>query len=423
MFQNTFTRKDTVKKLASPFFFVCASTLSIFFCSFAISVHAKETNQNEKESKKIFSIKVLLEEQNALQKQKIVIAADDGFILRSPVGIESKRAQLLHKKLHLIIKNNTMYVRCKDSAYRRITYDSLSVSPIKGILHYNDKSYHGTIILRLNKKNNKLMLINQLSLDDYIYSVLRSECLSYWPHEMQKVQAIISRTYALYHMKQMKNKHKDNAFYDIKNTNSNQVYNGFHHCVHLKKAVTDTHNVVLTYQGAVAFTEFDICCGGIIPSHMKYKDFDKPYLFRKNQCLFCKGKTHFEWNKNINKQEFINHLKTNPKITKKIEKLGNLLDINVKEKDKAGILHSLVLNGSKKRVTLTGNELKSSISSIKSLTITVTKAKNRVRIKGFGFGHQRGLCQLGARELVARGKKYNEILSYYYPKTKLTCLN
>lgn len=394
-----------------------------FFCSLQAR-SKKQKKQNHQESliqpQKNFLIRVLLEEKNAQEQQKIVLAADKGFILRSPLEQVSKKAHLLHKKLHLIIKNKKMYVRCKDGIYRRIKYDSLSISPIKDILHYNEKSYHGTLVLRIDEKNNKFMLINHLSLDDYIYSVLRFEGLSYWPHEMQKVQAIISRTYALYHMDQMKNK-QENCFYDIKNTNSHQVYNGFHSCTHLKQAVCDTHNLVLTYQGKIALTEFDICCGGIIPAFMKYKDSDKPYLYRKNQCHFCQGKTHYEWKKSIHKEEFIGFLKNHPKVALKIEKLGKFQDIIIKEKDKAGILHKIILHGSKKRITLTAYELKSSLSTfIKSLAITVTKIKNRVEIKGKGFGHQRGLCQLGARELVARGKKYDEILSYYYPKTKLT---
>jgi stage II sporulation protein D len=36
-----------------------------------------------------------------------------------------------------------------------------------------------------------------------------------------------------------------------------------------------------------------------------------------------------------------------------------------------------------------------------------------------GFGHGVGLCQWGAKQRALNGFDYTEILSYYYPGTKL----
>jgi len=42
-----------------------------------------------------------------------------------------------------------------------------------------------------------------------------------------------------------------------------------------------------------------------------------------------------------------------------------------------------------------------------------------VEIVGRGFGHGAGLCQWGSRQLASDGKTYREILSHYYPKSKI----
>ena len=39
--------------------------------------------------------------------------------------------------------------------------------------------------------------------------------------------------------------------------------------------------------------------------------------------------------------------------------------------------------------------------------------------KGRGFGHGVGMCQWGAKHLAARGMKFIDILSHYYPRTSL----
>ncbi|HXF04513.1 MAG TPA: amidase, partial [Blastocatellia bacterium] len=39
----------------------------------------------------------------------------------------------------------------------------------------------------------------------------------------------------------------------------------------------------------------------------------------------------------------------------------------------------------------------------------------RFFLRGAGWGHGVGLCQIGAAVMAVRGKKYDEILSHYFP--------
>jgi SpoIID/LytB domain protein len=43
-----------------------------------------------------------------------------------------------------------------------------------------------------------------------------------------------------------------------------------------------------------------------------------------------------------------------------------------------------------------------------------------LRLQGSGWGHGVGLCQIGAAVMASKGYDYRQILSHYYPGTKLS---
>ena len=61
----------------------------------------------------------------------------------------------------------------------------------------------------------------------------------------------------------------------------------------------------------------------------------------------------------------------------------------------------------------TGSILKSMICQI------VNKDNKWAFINGRGYGHGVGLCQCGAQGMARQGKTADEILSYYYPGSKI----
>lgn len=380
-----------------------------------------EKKQPYKKPEKDFVIRVLLNEADARKKQVITIISESGFVLESPMGSQ-ERYKTERTKLHVLVEKNRMYLQQRDGLFHKIRHNDLALSPInEGTFTVDGKSYQGTVDLRIDQSNNVLMLINKLHLNEYIYSVLRYESLSYWPLEMQKVQAVASRSYALYQMNLRRNlKQNKNDYYDIKNTNFHQVYNGSHNCTHLREAVLSTHNEIIAYNDAIALTMFDICCGGIIPHRMRKKEEEKPYLFRKNKCTFCKKKSNFSWKEIFHVKNFLKRLKSNPRIARRLRSIKEMIGIRVHTKDKAGIVQSLLVAGKRRNTTIPAHELKKSLpSNLKSLSFDVKKQGNKIVMDGTGFGHSIGLCQLGARELVARGWDYKKILRFYYPQTEL----
>ena len=71
------------------------------------------------------------------------------------------------------------------------------------------------IYIKINKNNN----IETLNLEDYIVGVVAGEMPASFNEEALKAQAIVSRTYAMYKIKNF-----DNA-YDVETTTDDQLYN------------------------------------------------------------------------------------------------------------------------------------------------------------------------------------------------------
>jgi len=372
-------------------------------------------------------IRVLLEEidleKESIQKNnKIVLKSPNGFVLESPSG-SGNTALFQNKELCISHKNNELYLRCKDQKYRKIKSNNLEICNSSQCLNVDKSNYQGSITTILDNDRNRLLIINTLDLEDYVYSVLGSEAISSWPMNMLKIQAIASRTFAVFSMQQAGKKNKS-LFYDIKNTNYDQIYKGLHKSQHLRTAVNETRGIILKYKDNVALTMFDICCGGVVPGHLRYRDNSKPYLCRTQRCTHCSNATFYRWKEDVHHNTFLAQLKKNPKLATKLKNFGDkLTDIQIIDKDKAGLVHKIKLIGPRKHVILAGKELKPAFKNgMKSNAFSIKKTKDRIVTVGNGYGHHTGLCQWGAKALVDNGWHYKKILNFYYPNTKLSTL-
>jgi len=370
-------------------------------------------------------IRVLLEEVPTSKNKKIVLKSDNGFVLESPSGSENT-ALFQDKELCISNKYNQLYLKCKDEKYRRIKNNNVEICNSSQCVYVNGSKYQGSITLILDDTRNRLLIINTLDLEDYVYSVLRSEAITTWPMDMLKIQAIASRTFAVFSKQQANKKNKNkNTFYDIKNTNYCQIYKGLHSFHHLRTAVNETRGVILKYKDNVALTMFDICCGGVVPGHLRYRDSSKPYLCRTQRCTHCKNASFYRWKQDIHHKTFLAQLKSNPKLEPKLKNFGDkLTDIQIIDKDKAGLVHKIKLIGPGKHVILAGKDLKRGFkkNGMRSTAFSIKKTKDRIVAVGNGYGHHTGLCQWGAKALVDNGWHYKKILNFYYPNTKLATL-
>jgi stage II sporulation protein D len=408
-------------KLYRPFagtFCVSILLLMIFLFGTIYSLPNNFSNQPVRVSPRSIKIRVLLREYDTRNNHSFDVDTNGGVIVQSVP--QTKQGYHCNKKnLCVKIKKNELYFQEGKSRRGKALKDEMILLPKNGTVTINGMKCGGHVSLKLDVKRKKLYVINTLDLDDYVYSVLLYESYQTWPLGMQKVQAIVSRTYALHCM--MANKRSGHLPYDIKNNNFHQRYRGTHNYNHLMQAVDETKNLVLTHNDKIVVSMFDACCGGVVPARIKGFNFEEaPYLARKKACHYCKKYKLYSWKGETTVKKFIDGLRSHGPLKKRLQNIGEVRGLKTKERDKAGVLHKFEIQGERRQVCVSGKEIWNAISgTFKSKCITMRKEKHRLFYWGKGFGHHIGLCQRGARELVRKGWGTDKILGFYYPGTKV----
>jgi stage II sporulation protein D len=116
------------------------------------------------------------------------------------------------------------------------------------------KPYRGTFTVTSDGK--KLMLVNTVPLEQYLYGVVPSEMPSTWLRDALEAQAVAARSYALA-------KRKKTGPFDVYPDTRDQVYGGLNAEKPSTSAAVDaTAGRVLTYDGKIATTYFFSTSGG-----------------------------------------------------------------------------------------------------------------------------------------------------------------
>ena len=287
--------------------------------------------------------------------------------------------------------------------------ERLFIQPHGKTTLFNGNEYQGAFWIIVD---DEVKLINGIGLEEYVQSVLCTESWPGWPLEVNKVFAITSRTYVIAMVQQAK---KTQCLYHVRNTNKHQTYRGGVASDVIKQAVQETEGVFITYKNQPIIAMFDSCCGGIIPAKTIGYDFDRaPYLGRDYACAFCKSCKMYAWQRSYDMHEFIDLLRADGMHIRRIK------DIKVTKKDKAGVVQEVFIKGMPHSYHLSGKKLYSLCNKkMRSLSCTIEKKGDTIRVSGVGVGHQMGLCQWGAREMVRQGYDYKEVLMFYYPRTQL----
>jgi len=277
----------------------------------------------------------------------------------------------------------------------------------------NSKSYTGTISFKFI--DNKILLINELEMDEYLKGVLPKEMGKGWPIEALKAQAVISRTYALRNLGSYSKKG-----YDVSADVGSQVYGGKSaQTPESDQAVNETANEVLTFNGNLADTFFHADSGGYTENISNvWSSVKNPpsYLRGKPDKFSKKGGSYKVWKTKISKSELEN------KLNSVGYKVGTIEKIKVDGRNSSGralnikIYHSkgtLVIQGAKFRMAISAWEIKS------TLIDEIVRMDDAFEFRGKGWGHGVGLSQDGAKVMAKENYNYHEILHFYYPGTNL----
>jgi stage II sporulation protein D len=286
------------------------------------------------------------------------------------------------------------------------------VSSAGEFIQVNGRSYRGLIELR-KKKNNRLLVINDLDVEDYLRGVIAAEIPSDWEFEALKAQAVASRTYALY-----RKRTAGARPYHILATVDGQVYSGKSgERARTVEAVRQTEGIVVTYKGEVIQAFYHASCGGRTESAWELWGIDAPYL-RGVDCDCQEISKYGPWEKRIGKAAVAVAL------GKQGYRLRDISKIEIEGITAAGRVKQVAIRHAGGITEVPAESLRAAVgySAIPSVFFDIAIAGNDIIISGRGLGHGVGLCQWGAREMAQRGQDYRAILMHYYPGTTLTKL-
>ena len=336
------------------------------------------------------------------------------------------------------VKNNKVTVNGK--VIDSVAYVRAWQGNTAGTITINNKPYRGAIKI-VPTATGGMMLINEVTMEDYLYGVVPVEVSPSWPQEAIKAQAVAARTYALYNMKQSAAK-----AYDTEVDSNFQSYRGqAAEYSSTNKAVDDTKGMVIQYKGEPILAVFHSNAGGYTENSENVWGSNLPYLRGvKDYTDYAQSGDSFAWTVKLTRAEMETKLKAAGKDvgTPKEIKLSTLRARPMKFTDRgvSGRVLTADFVGDKKTITLTGDTIKkifglkstlfdfyvnvnapSTAASFKNPKAyhTFKKATDTVSIRGYGWGHGLGLSQRGAEGMAAKAPAsakdyYKTILMHYY---------
>jgi stage II sporulation protein D len=260
-----------------------------------------------------------------------------------------------------------------------------------------------------------LTIVNELPLEEYVVGVLRAEAGERWPPEALRAQAIVARTYAVYH--RLINAGK--PFHLVAST-AHQQYAGLVPAASSHwSAVRETAGQVLRWEGRVFPAFYHADSGGNTEDPRQVFAAPNMPALRPVVCPFSGGSPHASWTLDLALEELGDRLRLYG------VDVGRVTTLEVPERTSSRRAAAVTVRGTSGVARLRGNDFRRLVgyATLKSTLFTVTVDRDTARFTGRGYGHGVGFCQWGARAMAEQGHPARRILEFYYPGITLGALN
>lgn len=270
-------------------------------------------------------------------------------------------------------------------------------------------------------------LINVIDLESYLHGVVLNEMPGWFSPAALRAQAIAARTYALY----QSSIRARNRNWDLVATEGSQVYGGLAGQDRAREgieAVDSTRGVVCVWDGGdgprIFCTYYSSTCGGRTqPVSALRNDQAIPPLIGNVPCTYCRNSKYYRWG-----PERILKSAAGQAVGERyprVKELGPIETVEVVE---------TTTDGRALRIRMTGRAGQSVMLRAEDFRLAVDSTGRVIRSTHFqllpdgdslifadgqGYGHGVGMCQWGADGLAREGRSAEEILSYYYPGSRL----
>lgn len=247
-----------------------------------------------------------------------------------------------------------------------------------------------------------LTLVNLVDINNYLSGVVESEGGGGKELEYYKVQALMSRTYALKYL----HKHNAEGFQLCDRVHCQAYHSMLRFTPIIADAVAETEGIVMEDEhDELVDAYFHANCGGQTSEAEFVWNMNVPYLnsFRDTFCIYTKQAT---WEKRIPQQKWAEFLVSRYNYPVQDSIYGPLI-FTFNQTDRLAFYHGPAL-GIPLRDLRTEFNLKSTYFS------TYPEGMDVV-IRGRGYGHGVGLCQEGAMRMAKYGYNFHQIAVYYFP--------
>ena len=341
---------------------------------------------------------------------------------------------------------------------------------------YGNPKYRGSI--EVAECEEGLVMINELPIEEYLYSVVPSEMPVRFGVEALKVQAVCARSYAY---RQLINGTYKRYGAHVDDSVNFQVYNNVEEKDDSIQAVKETYGLVeAVNKNPITTYYFSTSCGhtsdisiwggnendaSYLPSkeiNKEGKDSDLSseeafynYINNVNENDYDYGFGYYRWKVDMTLDDLSESINENlygrycasknnilvrendVYVSKEIRNIGKLEEIIINKRTKGGALYEIILKGSEATI-LVRNELNiryllcprnNPITLLKGDTTTFyilpsaycyfTRTENGYQISGGGYGHGIGMSQNAVSNMVRSGMNYKEILEFFYEGAEL----
>ena len=342
---------------------------------------------------------------------------------------------------------------------------------------YGVPYYRGSLEITL--RDGKLMIINELPLEEYLYSVVPSEMPWSYNYEALKAQAICARSFAYKHV--MNNSYSEYGAH-VDDSTSFQVYNNSEEQTVSNSAVDETYGQVLMHGSDIISAYFySTSCGATTTSTVwgseypythsvvlnvenqdinlvnetvfdsfirtNFKTYDSEYPWYRWKVTFDLSELTKSINEQIGTIKAENVQILNDKgnwINKTIANVGQVKKIETGERGPGGVLSYITIFGTDATVRVykeynirkvispngiaikrgTGDEV-TTMSMLPSGFFVLDEETEKNLLSGYtfvggGYGHGVGMSQNGANTMAKLGARYDEILHFFYKDVEIS---
>lgn len=254
-----------------------------------------------------------------------------------------------------------------------------------------------------------LTIVNLVDMDNYLAGVVESEGGGGQQLEYYRVQALMSRTYALKYL----NRHKKEGFSLCDRVHCQAYHSMMRFTPLIDEAVLTTqNNVMMDLDNNLVDSYFHANCGGQTCEPDYVWNNSIPYLtsFIDTFCIYTKQAV---WEKRIPKYEWENYLVKEFYFPINDSIWASQLYSFEQNQRKAFYIHPVL------GIPLRDIRVK---FGLKSTFFSCRLEGEEVVVSGRGFGHGVGLCQEGAMKMARYGYDFRQIAQFYFPGIKVVNL-